>query len=170
MARAKGITITGLAEVTKALGATALYGNALGDSFKRTAAKGRAYVERRAPVATGETRQSLGTGFKPAKGDGRGPGRAITSSVAIRNAVSRDSAGDDFRYPWALNYGRSITGRKSAGYSYAKTAANGANAGKKLLHWFSGAKGAMKRYVRKDLTQVVKDLEAGYARTTGVTA
>jgi hypothetical protein len=170
MARAKGITITGLAEVTKALGTTALYGNALGDSLKRTAAKGRAYVERRVPVASGETRQSLGTGFKPAKGDGRGPGRAITSSVAISNSVSQNAAGEDFRYPWALNYGRAIKGRKSPGYHYAKTAANGGNAGKKLLHWFSGAKNAMKRFVRKDLAQVVKDLEAGYARTTGVTS
>ena len=166
MARAKGITITGLAEVTKALGATALYGSALGDSFKRTAAKGRDYVGRRVPVSSGGTRQSLGTGFKPARGDGRGPGRAITSSVAIRNALSA-SGGGDFRYPWALNYGRQITGTTSDGYRYAKTAANGANGGKRLLHWFSGAKPAMKRFVRKDLAQVVKDLEAAYARNTG---
>lgn len=173
--QAKGVvTILGLQAVIDAYGTTTLFRDEIDKVLRKAAEVGHRYVEARVPVRTGELKGTLAQRFLPARGDGTAPGTGPQSRVTIANLEGRKG----IRYPWILNYAKSINrkakakadaagedpGRAGSGFTYARTDENGRNAGKRTLHWFSGALRPMKAYVKKAMPQVAIAVEENFAR------
>ncbi len=151
------VDVTGIKGIAKALGSDIVYREALKRVIERTTEAGAKRVESFVPERTGKLRAAVKRRYFEPDGSTKPQMGSVSAGAGI--------AEDGFRYAWALNFAKRISGKSADGYRYSAQGVGNskARAGRPTYHWMSRAIPTMRATIRRSVAKETKNIEAKFA-------